>query len=193
MGISAKFKMNLKRAVFLDRDGVINDVVDRGENFSVQGRMVRWTAPFSFKEFKIKPEAEDFLISLKNLGMLNILFTNQPDIAYGSLPIEEHEIIMSAVTKMPLDDIFVCLHKRNDGCDCKKPKPGMIIQAAGKFGIDLANSYVIGDSEADMLAGRAAGCKTIIINYGYNKDTVADIRVNNLFEAVEIIKKDQVV
>lgn len=177
------------RTVFLDRDGVINDLVYRGENFFVHGKKVRWTAPFSFSEFKLRDGVEDALNEIRGLGFLVILATNQPDVTYGMLSLENHKRIMADIEKLPLDDIFVCMHGRDGGCECKKPKPGMLLQAAEKWNIDLRSSFVVGDMASDVCAGKTAGCRTILIDCDYNKDVEADIRVKDLQGVVESLKK----
>lgn len=183
--------MNIKRrAIFLDRDGVINDTIDRGDDFLVEGKKVRWTAPFSYDEFKMKNGVEAALSQMGALGFLRILVTNQPDIAYGRLPAAEHERIMSCVAALPFDDIFICFHRRSDGCLYKKPKPGMLLQASEKWEIDLSASIMIGDTLADLEAGRAVDCTTILISHDYNQDISAERRVANLLEATEIIKNN---
>jgi len=180
-----------KRAVFLDRDGVINDLVYRGKNFIVHGKKVRWTAPFSYNEFKLREGVREALEEIGKIGFLRILATNQPDITYGFLNIKEHKKIMKDVEVLPLDDIFVCTHGRDDGCTCKKPKPGMLNEAVEKWNIDLKFSFVIGDTESDIGAGKALECRTILIDCDYNKDIEADIRVKDLQEAVEFLKKQR--
>lgn len=181
--------MDTKRqAIFLDRDGVINDVVDRGENFFVQGKKVRWTAPFNFSEFKLKAGAAEALKQIGELGYLRILATNQPDMAYGTMAQAEHDRIMAEIKKLPLDDIFVCVHGRDDGCACKKPRPGMLLAAAKKWQIDLPASFMIGDTASDTEAAKAVGCRTILIDGYYNKTLAADVRVLNLPEAALAIK-----
>jgi D-glycero-D-manno-heptose 1,7-bisphosphate phosphatase len=176
-----------KPAIFLDRDGVINDTVDRGENFFVYGKKVRWTAPFKFNEFKLKTGIAATLKLIGQSGFLRILVSNQPDIAYGTMPLAEHEKIMAEVKKLPLDDIFICVHGRDDNCECKKPKPGMLFSAAKKHNIDLASSYIIGDTQSDVSAGKAAGCATVLINRIYNQDLTADFRIKNLLDIIKII------
>ena len=187
MGINSKTDTVLRRAVFLDRDGVINDTVDRGENFFVKGKQVRWTAPWRHDEFHLKNGVATALKELGRSSFLKILVTNQPDVIYENMSQLEYDKIMADVKKLPLDDIFVCAHGRDDGCECKKPKPGMLLEAAKKWGIDLQNSFIVGDSESDVKAGQAAGCKTILIDDSQNKDIAADIHVTNLSEAVEYI------
>lgn len=186
MGINDKTN-NLKRVVFLDRDGVINDMVFRGENFEILGKKVPWSAPFRYNEFKIKPGVRESLQKMREAGWLNILTTNQPDVAYGFLPAAEHERIMAEVKALPLDDIYICLHTRYANCECKKPKAGMLFSAAKKWNIDLSASIMIGDSASDMGAARAAGCKFILINHETNAGLDCEVRVNNLNEAIKLI------
>lgn len=168
MGNNPKTDAVLKRAVFLDRDGVINDLGDGH-------------APFKYDEFKIKNGVRGALDGLGRIGFLRILITNQPDVAYGNMSRVDYDKIMADVKKLPLDDIFVCQHRRDDGCECKKPKPGMLLQAAKKWGIDLQKSFMVGDSKSDIKAGQAAGCKTVLID---------GVRVKNLSEAVRYIHEN---
>jgi len=175
--------MENKRAIFLDRDGVINKAIIRSSGFS---------SPWSLTEFEIIGEAEEALVELKKLEFLNIIITNQPDIARGNLLLSElekmHQFILN---RLPIDDIEYCPHDDKDNCDCRKPKPGMILRAAQKWNIDLKNSYVIGDMWKDIETGKLAGCKTFLIRQEYNKDYQKgyDFEINNLKEAVAIIKK----
>ncbi len=179
-----------KRAIFLDRDGVLNDLVDRGDAFEVRGKKIRWSAPYSFQEFSLRSEVPDVLRDMRSLGLLQIVVTNQPDIAYGFLPEADHQKIMATLMQLPLDDAFVCLHTRTDGCSCKKPKPGLLLQAAEKWGIDLASSYIIGDREVDVLAGQAVGCKPILIESAETAELVVPFRASNLRQAFEMIQED---
>ncbi|KKR07396.1 MAG: D-alpha,beta-D-heptose 1,7-bisphosphate phosphatase [Candidatus Peregrinibacteria bacterium GW2011_GWC2_39_14] len=180
--------MNTKRAIFLDRDGVINDTIDRGENCFVQGKKVRWTAPWTYSEFHLKQGVTDALDAFHEMGYLVILVTNQPDITYGTMTREDHGRIMAEVRQLPLDDIFVCEHGRDDGCECKKPKPGMLFDAAKKWGIDLAQSFMVGDTKSDASAGRAAGCKVVMVNDENNNNLDADFKVSSLQEVQELIE-----
>ncbi|MBI2989742.1 MAG: HAD-IIIA family hydrolase [Candidatus Magasanikbacteria bacterium] len=177
--------MNTKRrAVFLDRDGVINETIDRGEHFEVLGKKVRFSPPFFYHEFHLRDGVKEALERMGELGYLRILVTNQPDRAYGMITEEEYQKIMAVVAALPFDDIFVCPHTRYDNCACKKPKPGMLLEAGKKWGIDFSRSYIIGDTKADTEAGEAVGSKTVLIDYSYNKDLVSDIRVNGLLDAI---------
>lgn len=152
----------MRRAVFLDRDGVINANLER------DGRPV---APTTLAEFRILPGVEDAVRQFKEHGFLVIVITNQPDVANGrterSTVEAMHEVIRSRLT---VDDIRTCFHNDAAGCGCRKPKPGLIFEAATEHDIDLARSYVIGDRWRDVAAGRAAGCATIFVDYGYKQD-----------------------
>ncbi|HOV88836.1 MAG TPA: HAD family hydrolase [Candidatus Paceibacterota bacterium] len=175
--------MENRRAIFLDRDGVINKAIIRAGGFS---------SPWSLDEFEIIDEVEEVLKEFKKLEFLNIIITNQPDIARGNLLLRElekmHQIILE---RLPVDDIQYCPHDDKDNCDCRKPKPGMILRAAQKWNIDLNHSYVIGDRWKDIKASKAAGCKAFLIRREYNLDYQEDydFEINNLKEVVEFIKK----
>lgn len=176
-------------AVFIDRDGVINDLIERGSNFIVRGKKVSRTAPLSYSEFKMKDKVAEAMKMFEEMGFLRILISNQPDVSYGILPEEVHEKIMSDVAKLPFTDIFLCMHGRDEGCLCKKPKPGMLIGAAKKWNINLLKSYMIGDSEADMGAALAVNCVRILVRAPYNTEVESDYVVDSLFAAAELIKK----
>ena len=174
----------MNRAVFLDRDGVINRTIVRdGKPFS----------PNSLAELEVSPGIEG-LTRLKERGFMLIVVTNQPNVARGiqtQADVEEfHRFLLARV---PIDAFRVCYHDDIDNCLCRKPKPGLLVQAATEFGIDLSSSYMVGDRWRDIDAGAAAGCRTIWIDYGYNDrgpTTPAAIRVSDLYEAVSWIEKD---
>lgn len=169
------------RAVFLDRDGVINANIER------DGRLV---APTRIEQFTLLPGVEDAVRRLKAAGFLVVVVTNQPDVATGrnsAATIEGmHSIIRS---RMPVDDIKACFHVDADNCDCRKPKPGMILQAAAEFGVDLSESWVVGDRWRDIEAGRIAGCSTILVDYSVEQDGPChpDKTVRSLPDAVSYI------
>jgi D-glycero-D-manno-heptose 1,7-bisphosphate phosphatase len=184
--------MNKRPAVFIDRDGVINYIIDRGDNFFVAGRKVRYTAPHSYAEFKLKPGIGRALKFLSKIGFLRILVTNQPDSKYGLISQEDYERIMKEIFSLGFDDIFVCLHARNEGCKCRKPKPGMFLEARDKWNIDFSSSYIVGDTGIDVRVGKAIGLKTILISADYNRRIKSDFRVGSFLEAallILIIKK----
>lgn len=172
----------LKRAVFLDRDGVLNRAIVRdGKPF----------APASPAEFEILPDAAACLAELKRLGFLLLVVTNQPEVARGTLaPAALEEMHAALRAQLPLDDILCCFHDDAAACECRKPRPGLLIEAARRYGIDLARSFLIGDRWRDIEAGAAAGCRTVWIDYGYSErapGVKADARVGSLAEGVEWI------
>lgn len=180
---------NKNRAVFIDRDGVINDVVDRGKGFFVAGKEVRFTAPYSLSEFQLKPNVPEALAMAAEIDFLRILITNQPDLAYNMMVRKDYDAIMAKMIDLDFNEIFICFHKREEGCLCKKPKPGMLLAAAEKWNIDFNRSYMVGDAKADILAGEAVGCKTILISTFYNEGVKSDFKAANLYEAIRLIQK----
>jgi D-glycero-D-manno-heptose 1,7-bisphosphate phosphatase len=150
------------KAVFLDRDGVINANLER------DGKPV---APTTLDDFKFLPGVEDAVRRLKQAGYLVIVCTNQPDITTGRTKRATVEAMHELVrAKLDIDDIKICPHTDADDCACRKPKPGMIMEAASEHDIDLPASYIVGDRWRDVAAGRAAGCLTIFVDYGYKQD-----------------------
>ena len=174
-------KINQNKAIFLDRDGVLN------HSQIVNGKPY---APRRMEDFII--ENEDYYSSklLSQAGFLLIVVTNQPDVGNGLVT---HEIIQTMNQKLmeelPLTDIKVCFHSQSEKCFCRKPKPGMIKMAALEFNIDLEKSYIIGDRWSDISAGRAAGCFTILIDRGYREkiEDQPDISVQSMLEALQNI------
>lgn len=171
----------MKRAVFLDRDGVLNrNVVRTGRPY----------APTTLAEFAILPDVPEAVARLRTTGFLTIVVTNQPDVAMGRQSLETvsemHEILFKLV---PVDDIKTCYHTDADACDCRKPKPGMLVAAAREHDIDLTRSYMVGDRWRDIAAGRAAGCKTVFVDHGYDEPHPenSDAVVADLPQAVEWI------
>lgn len=170
------------RAVFLDRDGVINRAfVREGKPFP----------PSTLQELEILPGVPEALHELKQHGYKLLVVTNQPDVARGKQSRQTIEAIHQALrSRLPLDDILVCYHTDQDKCDCRKPLPGMLLEAARKHNIDLAASFMVGDRWRDIEAGYNAGCKTILIDYGYSErppDREPDLRVGSLREAADWI------
>jgi transaldolase len=172
---------NARRAVFLDRDGVL--VIP-------EMRDGRSYAPRSIEAFRISAHAAEALARLSAAGYLLIVVTNQPDIGNGLVTAEVvNEMHRLMAEALPIDRIEICPHSQSDGCSCRKPKPGMLINAARHCGIDLAGSVMIGDRFSDMDAGRAAGCKTIFMDLDYEREepVAADYAVRSLAEAVDLI------
>lgn len=171
-----------RRAVFLDRDGVINKAIMR------EGKPY---PPSNLSELDVASDTPAALNDLKKHGFELVVITNQPDVARGSQSRDTVESINQALkTSLPLDDVFVCYHTDKDNCECRKPKPGMILEAARKHNIDLSRSFMVGDRWRDIDAGHNAGCKTILLDNSYNERTPAqppDARVGSLREAADWI------
>lgn len=174
----------MRRAVFLDRDGVINRAIVRdGKPYP----------PASLSDLEILPGVHEALQKLHVAKYLLIVVTNQPDVARGSTKREVVEEINAFLSsQLPIDDFKTCYHDTSDKCKCRKPQPGAIIETSNKFNIDLTESYMIGDRWTDIEAGLKAGCKTIYIDYDYNeqKSIAHHFTVNSLMEAKKIILKE---
>lgn len=171
----------MKKAIFLDRDGVLNKVVIKhGKPYP----------PANLQELIIPDDVPQALLRLKQAGYLLIGATNQPDVARGTTLKETVEAINAKLmSELPLNEIRVCYHDDNDQCDCRKPLPGLITQAAHEYGIDLSQSFLIGDRWKDIEAGRRAGCKTIWLDYKYNEKAASgqDFVAFSLSHAVDCI------
>ena len=170
----------MKRAVFLDRDGVLTRALVRdGQAY----------APVTAAEMEIDADAPAALARLKAAGFLLVMVTNQPDVARGIIRREDVESMHATLrAALPLDECMVCYHDDGDGCDCRKPRPGMLLLAAATHGIDLRQSYMIGDRWRDVDAGAAAGCGTVWIDQGYRErapEHAPDARVDSLRAAAE--------
>lgn len=173
--------MTKRRAVFLDRDGVLNSAVVR------DGRPY---PPSCVAEVLILPGVAEGLQRLKEAGFVLIVVSNQPDVARGTACQETVEAINAYLAKhLPIDRFITCYHDNVDGCDCRKPRPGMLFSGAREFDVDLTASFMVGDRWRDMDAGITAGCKTIFVDYGYDekRPQLYDFLVSSLQEAVLII------
>lgn len=169
------------RAVFLDRDGVIN---------RAQVRNGRPYPPADLSELEIPPDVPEALERLRAAGFRLIVVTNQPDVARGTQTCAGVESIHTALkARLPLDEFRVCYHDDADRCHCRKPEAGLLIEAARDAGLNLASCYMVGDRWRDIEAGRRAGCITIFIDHGYveKKPVDFDVRVKSLMEASEWI------
>lgn len=148
-----------RRAVFLDRDGVLNRVTFRAGKVE---------SPLSLEELQLMPGASEGLRELRAAGFLLIGVTNQPDVLRGNVRREAVEAINARlVADLGLDEMRTCWHDNADRCACRKPKPGLLLDAARAHRIALAESYMVGDRWRDIEAGQAAGCKTVWLRAPY--------------------------
>ena len=171
----------MRRAVFLDRDGVINKA------------MVRVNKPYppaTLAELEILPGVPQALKRLKCNGFVLVVVSNQPDVVRGKTSLREVEAINAKLNQtLPIDEFCMCYHDTGDHCTCRKPKPGMLLTAAERWNIDLPSSYMVGDRWRDIEAGRRAGCTTFFIDYEYDekRPETFDYRVQSLWEAACMI------
>jgi D-glycero-D-manno-heptose 1,7-bisphosphate phosphatase len=172
----------VRSAVFLDRDGVINRAVVRnGKPYP----------PETIDDFELLPGVEKTMLALRRAGYLVIVVTNQPDVATGVQQLHVVEAMHNNLRAAGLcDDIKVCYHIDADCCNCRKPLPGMLLEAARDWQIDLSMSFMVGDRWRDVVAGKAAGCYTYFIDYQYaERSDNPDAVVSSLEEAgIQILR-----
>ena len=169
----------MRRAVFLDRDGVINRAMVRdGKPYP----------PATLEDFELLPGVDPAIRRLRDAGFLIIVVTNQPDVATGVQRKEVVEAMHQTLAGL-CDDVRVCYHTDADSCNCRKPKPGMLFEAAHDWQIDLSKSMMVGDRWRDVAAGKAAGCYTFYIDYKYRERRAdnPDAVVESLEEASRLI------
>lgn len=187
--VESKNLKNQQRAVFLDRDGTINKYVGFVANHN---------------QFELIPGVAETIKKLNDMGYLVIVVTNQPVIARGETSFEELEIIHNKMETLLgkegayIDAIYYCPHHPHKGyegeipelkieCECRKPKPGMLLEAAHDYNIDLEKSWMIGDSKNDILAGKNAGCMTALVSLNYEKYG-QDVTLTSLSDIIEILE-----
>jgi D-glycero-D-manno-heptose 1,7-bisphosphate phosphatase len=159
----------MQKAVFLDRDGVVNELIYYDEHGMVD-------SPFIPSQFKLLPGVIEAIKLLHENGYLVVLISNQPGIAKGHMSATNFALIREKMHNelykdgTSLDGEYYCLHhpeatvaKLKVNCECRKPKPGLILKAAQEMNIDLSQSWFVGDNISDIQAGKAAGCRTILI------------------------------
>jgi D-glycero-D-manno-heptose 1,7-bisphosphate phosphatase len=170
-----------QQAVFLDRDGVLNrPVVRYGKPYP----------PLSLDDFVILPDVPEALARLSERGFQLYVVTNQPDVARGTQQRSVVEAMHDTLQRvLPISGFYVCYHDDQDECDCRKPKPGLLLKAAVDHSISLPDSYMIGDRWRDIDCGHAAGCTTIFIDKEYTESLrkEPDFRAADMFTAAAII------
>lgn len=164
-------------AVFLDRDGVLNAPT------LLDGRPY---PPTSAAEVTILPGVATALAALRDAGYAIVVVTNQPDVARGTRTRAGIEAIHARLrAELPVDAIYCCFHDDIDECACRKPRPGMLLEAARELSLDLAASFMVGDRWRDTEAGAAVGCRTAFVDHGYaeRRPQRFDRKVSSLAEA----------
>jgi len=171
----------VNRAVFLDRDGVINRKAPEGEYIT------------RLQDLVFLPRVAEAVQILRSQGFVIIVVTNQRGVSRGKITLQDLEMIHREVASFfstkdaPLDGIYFCPHE--GGCECRKPAPGMLLNAALEHKIDLRGSWLVGDSLSDILAGKQVGCSTVLISAIPESppDMHPDFRANSLWEAAKLI------
>ena len=183
----------MNKAIFIDRDGVIN-AIHYDEDIGL-------CTPHTSDEFVFLPNAQESVKKINSAGLLAVLVCNQPDVAKGRLTMNSHQKINDKMIKelagrgAKFDGIYYCFHKSDDKCSCRKPKSGMLLQAARDLDISIESSYIVGDTLSDIEAGKTAGCKTILtanprldlIKIIKERGCEPDYIVKDLEEAVNLI------
>jgi len=192
----------MKRAVFLDRDGVLNPLCGLDALGNPE-------SPLTLSDFQIFPFVGESVKLLNEEGYLVIIATNQPAYAKGKMELEDlknmHNALQTHIEECGgrIDRIYCCLHHDDPNqvvkkiwlkeCGCRKPKPGMLLRAATDLNVDLKKSWMIGDSWKDVIAGQKAGCKTILISPERDKllRCKPSFSAKDLVQAVEIIREEK--
>jgi len=172
------------KAVFLDRDGVINRAVVR------DGKP---HPPDSIEDLEVLAGVPDALRRLRGAGFRLIVVTNQPDVARGTQSREVVEAMNARLTaELAVDEVVACYHDGDD-CDCRKPKPGALLAAAQRHGVELERSFMVGDRWRDIEAGQRAGCRCLFVDHGYAEQQPAGsfVRVPSLAAAADWILSNQ--
>ena len=166
-----------RKAVFFDRDGVLNQLVERDGSFY---------SPQSFKDFKIYQESIDIVNQVQKLGFLAIVISNQPDIARGKLAQSTlDQMTQTLFNYIKVDDVFYCTHDDKDQCECRKPKPGLFHLAQQKYNINFDDSIMVGDTWKDVEAAKNAEVKMLLLDKTYNQDLYDVERIDHLSEIIE--------
>ncbi len=176
----------LNRAVFLDRYGVIN---------RAQVRQGRPFSPADMTEFFWVEPIKEATLELKSLGYLLFCVTNQPDVGRG---LQSRAVVESFHTtilaELPIEKIYTCYHDDSDNCSCRKPRPGLIVDAHNEYSLNLPASWLIGDRWKDIDDGAAAGCHTVFLEYGYDEKlrTKPDYTISKLAQLVPLIRGETI-
>lgn len=173
----------MKAAVFFERDGILNlaDTTPKGQ-----------TSPLTLDDFRINTDARAALRTLKSAGFILIVISNQPGLSCGYLSRRELDLMhMELRRQFPLDDILICPHDEADECPCRKPKPGLLLEAGFKWHLDLDHSFVVSDKWQDAQAAHIAGCTSLLVRSPLNGSGHHDFVLDDLDGAVQKILQMQ--
>jgi D-glycero-D-manno-heptose 1,7-bisphosphate phosphatase len=171
----------MNKAIFFDRDGVLNKLIYRDGGFY---------SPQKFSQFKIEKEAMKVTKTTKSLGFLNLVVSNQPDISRQKMNEADLGRMTNLLKKeLTIDDVFYCKHDDIDNCKCRKPSSGLIIEASKKWNIDLKNSFLIGDNWKDIEAGKDINLKSFLLDKDYNEGFEFEDRLKNLSDLINLIRE----
>jgi len=175
----------MNRALFLDRDGILDELVLYGDE---------WEAPRRLSELRMIEGVSAPLRRFVDAGWLLFIVTNQPNVAKGKANRDEVLVVNDAVVSalgVPVAKSYICFHQADDRCECRKPSPFFLREAAREFDVDLASSWMVGDQDSDLLCGRNAGCKVALIEHrgsAHKRGKVEpDLRVRDLEELATVI------
>jgi D-glycero-D-manno-heptose 1,7-bisphosphate phosphatase len=171
------FLAAMKLGVFIERDGILN---------KVRLQKQHQISPVNLADFKVNQEILPLLKKLKTAGLVLLATTNQPGLSDGQLPRRELDRMHDTLRRaLPLDDILVCPHAEEDECSCRKPKPGLLVEAKFKWHLDMERSFVISDKWQDAEAARAAGCLSVLVKSPWVGSVHHDFQVPDFATAVE--------
>ena len=175
----------MKPALFLDRDGILNSVVKRGDTIS---------SPWNFEEFAVLPGAAALVSAARAAGYVVVVVTNQPDVARGNLAEDEMRAMHASLQRVLEPDAIEACTSGDDNDPRRKPNPGMLLDAARRLDLDLASSIIIGDSAKDIAAGRAAGVRTVLLETAYNTAAhgTADVNLGHYEDLAEFILQQRI-
>ena len=167
----------MRKAVFIERDGILNEV-RHGPRQQI--------TPVTMEEFVVIKDRQQHIRALKEAGFVLIATTNQPGLSRGYQSRRELDRMHDLLRRtFPLDDIMVCPHDEEDHCPCRKPKPGLLIEAAFKWHINLDHSFVISDKWQDSEAARTAGCTSLLLKSPYNGNAHHDFILRDFDSLIE--------
>ena len=171
----------MNKAAFFDRDGVLNKLVRRDGGLY---------SPRKIEDFALYEESIGVVSDLKKLGFNVFVVSNQPDVSRGLMSNSDlKKMTLALMKKLVVDEVYYCIHDDWEGCDCRKPLPGLINRAAKEYDIDLDRSFYVGDTWRDVEAAKNARVRCLLLNRDYNQDILCDKRISNIKEIIQNISE----